>query len=77
MIQLIIGAGLGLGGVAAAVAIKRYNEAEREADANAVLANSLNDQVLQQHYIDALKSIGKDGNLVVVPEGSQPIVGTK
>ena len=30
MIQLIIGAGLGLGGVAAAVAIKRYNEAERE-----------------------------------------------
>lgn len=28
MIQLIIGAGLGLGGVAAAVAIKRYNEAE-------------------------------------------------
>ena len=48
-----------------------------EADANAVLANSLNDQVIQQHYIDALKSIGKDGNLVVVPEGSQPIVGTK
>ena len=30
MIQLIIGAGLGLGGVAAAVAIKRYNEAARE-----------------------------------------------
>ena len=30
MIQLIIGAGLGLGGVAAAVAIKRYNEVERE-----------------------------------------------
>lgn len=105
MIQLIIGAGLGLGGVAAAVAIKRYNEAQAaevakqkaqneqetakveaetkkieaqgEADANAVLANSLNDQVLQQHYIDALKNIGKDGNLVVVPEGSQPIVGTK
>ena len=52
-------------------------EAQGEADANAVLANSLNDQVLQQHYIDALKSIGKDGNLVVVPEGAQPIVGTK
>ena len=30
MIQLIIGAGLGLGGVAAAVAIKRHNEVERE-----------------------------------------------
>lgn len=26
---------------------------------------------------EALKSIGKDGNLVVVPEGSQPVVGTK
>ena len=51
-------------------------EAQGEADANAVLANSLNDQVIQQHYIDALKSIGKDGNLVVVPDGSQPIVGT-
>lgn len=37
----------------------------------------VNDQVIQQHYIDALKSIGKDGNLVVVPEDSQPIVGTK
>lgn len=52
-------------------------EAQGQADANAVLADSLNDQVLQQHYIDALESIGKDGNLVVVPEGSQPIVGTK
>lgn len=31
MIQLIIGAGLGLGGVAAAVAIKRHNEAECKA----------------------------------------------
>lgn len=52
-------------------------EAQGEADANAVLANSLNENVIQQNYIDALKSIGKDGNLVVVPEGSQPIVGTK
>lgn len=52
-------------------------EAQGQADANAVLANSLNDQVIQQHYIDALKSIGKDGNLVVVPEGSQPLISTK
>lgn len=37
MIQLIIGAGLGLGGVAAAVAIKRYNEDDRGADARVPL----------------------------------------
>lgn len=51
-------------------------KAQGEADANAILAQSLNDQVLRQHYIDTLGEIGKDGNLVVVPEGSQPIVGT-
>lgn len=51
-------------------------QAQGESDANAILAQSLNDQVLRQHYIDALGEIGKDGNLVVVPEGSQPIVGT-
>lgn len=50
-------------------------EAQGEADANAVLTQSLTPEVLQQRYIDALKEIGKEGNLVVVPEGSQPIVG--
>lgn len=49
-------------------------EAQGEADANAVLAQSLNDQVLQQHYIEALKDVGKEGNLVVVPNGSTPMV---
>ena len=51
-------------------------EAQAEAEANKVLTESLSDQVLQQHYIDALREIGASGNLVVVPEGSQPIVGT-
>lgn len=51
-------------------------EAQGEADANAVLTQSLTPEVLQQRYIDALKEIGKSGNLVVVPEGSQPIVGS-
>jgi regulator of protease activity HflC (stomatin/prohibitin superfamily) len=51
-------------------------EAEGEASANRVLSESLTPEVVQQHYIDALVSIGKDGNLVVVPEGSQPIVQT-
>ena len=47
----------------------------RKADANAIMTQSLTPEVLEQRYIDALKSIGKNGNLVVVPEGSQPIVG--
>ena len=51
-------------------------EAQGEADANAVLAQSLNDQVLQQHYIDTLKDVGKEGNLVVVPNGSTPMINT-
>lgn len=51
-------------------------EAQGEADANAVIAQSLNDQVLQQHYIDALKDVGKEGNLVVVPNGSTPMINT-
>lgn len=49
--------------------------AQGEADANAILTESLTDEVLQQRYIEALKEIGANGNLVVVPEGSQPIVG--
>lgn len=52
-------------------------EAEGEAAANKVLSESLTPEVVQQHYIDALISIGKNGNLVVVPDGSQPIVQTK
>lgn len=51
-------------------------EAQGAADANAVLSASLTDEVLYQHYIDTLKEIGANGNLVVVPEDSQPIVNT-
>lgn len=56
--------------------VRRIN-AEAEAKANETLNKSLTDSVLQKQYIDALKDIGKDGNLVVVPEGSQPMVGAK
>lgn len=49
-------------------------QAQGEAEANSALARSLNDQVLQQRYIEALTSIGQNGNLVVVPEGSSPII---
>lgn len=51
-------------------------QAQGEADANAILAASLSDEVLAQHYIDALESIGANGNLVVVPEGSIAMVNT-
>ena len=50
-------------------------EAQGEADANRVLSESLTPEVIQQHYIEALKEIGASGNLVVVPEGATPIVG--
>lgn len=51
-------------------------EAEKSAEANRKLSESLTENVLREHYIDALKSIGKDGNLVVVPQGSTPMVNT-
>lgn len=52
-------------------------EAQGEADANRTLAESLTTEVIQQHYIDALEKIGAGGNLVVVPEGSTPLVGSR
>lgn len=52
-------------------------EAKGEADANRTLAESLTTEVIQQHYIDALEKIGAGGNLVVVPEGSTPLVGSR
>lgn len=51
--------------------------AEGEANANRALAESLNDQVLLSRYIDALKEIGANGNLIVVPEGSMPMVNVQ
>ena len=52
-------------------------QAQGEADANRILTESLTPEVMQQNYIDALREIGKSGNLVVVPEGSTPMVGVK
>ncbi len=48
--------------------------ANGEAKANEILNDSLTQEVIQQHYIDALKDISSNGNLIVVPEGSTPIV---
>ena len=41
-----------------------------------MLTESLTPEVLQQQYYDALNTAAKNGGLIVVPEGSQPIVGT-
>lgn len=52
-------------------------EATKEAEANRVLNESLTDNILTQEYIDALKEMSKNGNTVVVPQGSTPVVNTK
>lgn len=62
--------------VAEAEAETRRIEAEGESNANRILTQSLTSEVLQQQYIEALKSAADKGSLIVVPEGSQPIVGT-
>ena len=49
-------------------------KARGEADANAVLNESLTDNVLKQHYIDALSNADQ---LVVVPDGADTLVQTK
>ena len=55
---------------------KKIN-AQADADANAILTKSLTKEVIEQHYIDALTEIGKNGNLVVVPEGSTPMINVE
>lgn len=51
-------------------------EAQGEAEANDVLSKSLTPEVIQQNYIDTLSKIGEHGNLVVVPNGSTPLIST-
>ena len=48
-------------------------ESQGTADANRILAESLTDEVLRQHFIDA---INNSDTVYVVPEGSQPIIST-
>lgn len=48
---------------------QKVANATAEAKANKILAESLSDPVLKQRYLDALSELGKDGNVVVVPEG--------
>lgn len=59
---------------ATTAAQQKVVEAQAEADANAVLAASLTEPVLQQRYLDTLAQLSKGGNLVVVPEGFNGLV---
>lgn len=52
----------------------RVIEAQGVADANKTLAESLSEEVLAQGYIDALSKAAESGCLVIVPQGSQPVV---
>lgn len=49
-------------------------EAEKAAEANRILSESLTSEVLQQKYIDALTSIGANGNLIVVPSDGNTMI---
>lgn len=49
-------------------------EAEKAAEANRILTESLTPEVLQQKYIEALSSIGANGNLVIVPSDGSTMV---
>lgn len=49
-------------------------QAEAEANANRILAESLTDPILQQRYLDTLEKLAAAGNLVVVPEGFNGLV---
>lgn len=49
-------------------------EAQGTADANAILSESLTDEVLTQKYIDA---INNSDTVYVVPEGSTPLITTE
>lgn len=48
--------------------------AQANAKANDLLTKSLSSQVLTQHYIDALEASADKGGLIVVPNGSSPLI---
>lgn len=52
-------------------------QAEAEAEANRVLAESLTEPILQQRYLDTLKELAREGNVVVVPEGFGGLVNVQ
>ena len=63
--------------VAKTEADTKVEVAKREAEANAALTSSLSPEILQQRYIEALQTAAEHDNLIVVPEGSTPLVGSR
>ena len=63
--------------VAKTEADTKVEVAKREAEANAALTSSLSPEILQQRYIEALQTAAEHNNLIVVPEGSTPMVGSR
>lgn len=51
--------------------------ATAEAEANRILSASLDDRILQQRYLDTLKSVGEKGNTIIVPEGFNGMVNVR
>lgn len=49
-------------------------KAQGDADANAIQTQQLTPEVLQKQYIDALNNAASNGGLIVVPEGSTPMI---
>lgn len=49
-------------------------QAEKEAEANRKLSESLTSEVLTKQYYDTLRSLGKDGNIVITDGNSTPVV---
>lgn len=49
-------------------------EAQAEADANRLLEKSLTPGVLEQRRIEMLKSVGENGNLIIVPEDGGQLI---
>lgn len=49
-------------------------QAEAEAQANRLLNESLSSDILSQRYLDTLEKVGKNGNLVIVPDGFNGIL---
>lgn len=49
-------------------------QAQAAADANKILSQSLTPEILQQRQLDTLRDLGAKGNVIVVPNGSSPLI---
>ena len=52
-------------------------QAQAEAEANRILNESLTSDILAQRYLDTLEKIGKNDNLIIVPEGFNGMLSVK